>query len=227
MADDSLERYSRLMAAKAATKPAVTKPPITGASRAELQELEAIWRGHFKRHFPEIPLAAHWDGRERGQASNLLKLYALPEVRDAFIYWLLFWDSNRVRFLKKSALLPTVGQVLFLHITVVPEAKLVLAAQADQTAYWVELDRGATIPPEMQIRYDRACELLGSLGIFRKTAKWNAFRGMVDRIGGIEAATQLLNCKPGTVKLWLDGVYDIPPGVMTELRLAAERKATE
>jgi hypothetical protein len=219
VANDYLEQYGRV----AAAKPVVT---ASGASRAELQELEAVWRGLFKRHFPEIPLATHWDGRERGQASNLLKLYKLSEVRDAFIYWLLFWDSNRVRFLKKSALLPTVGQVLFLHITVVPEAKLVLAAQESQTAYWVELDKGATVTPEMQLRYDQACELLGSLGIFKKTAKWSAFRGMVERIGGVEAATTLLKCKPGTVKQWLDGAHDIPQGVMTELRLSAELKTT-
>jgi len=90
------------------------------AVKRQVSRLENVWRLHFKRAFPDVPLAA-WEGREVGQVLQLVEKYNVGIVEDGLRYVTSNWKKIAERF-KKAPQTPTVGWLLAVHDSLIPEA---------------------------------------------------------------------------------------------------------
>lgn len=141
-------------------------PPGTATS---LKRLEARWRDEYKSKFPDALLASQWEGKERGQVRGLLKKYSEEDVARAITYYVRYYDKHRTRFFKGGTVLPTLGQIVALHASIVPEAKLLLHAVEVQQRYqtWLKDNEMSLMPtpPELQAEYDAVKPALKSIGM--------------------------------------------------------------
>lgn len=136
--------------------------------RPAVSRLHALWHFEFKTAFPDVPVPSKWLGKESGQAAHLLKKYDEPVIAEAIKYFVRYWVQLKPRF-KTSGLYPTIGFMLVVSDTIIPEAPRMFKAFEAKRKYdqWVSANKYSAEPPppEIQAEYSKASEDLKTIGL--------------------------------------------------------------
>lgn len=133
------------------------------------KNLEARWESLYTTNFPGKPFG-QWGGKEFGQVKQLLEKYRGEQIDALFDYVLSYWSNITLR-LKNAPLVPTVGYVLSLHASFVPEAAEFAkhAGVLKELEEWKANNPGKTRYPDALLRrYTAAKKELEKLGLLRK-----------------------------------------------------------
>ena len=135
------------------------------AVKKQISRLEGVWKKHFERQFPDVPLAK-WEGREVGQVLSLIEKYNVGIVEDGLRYVTDNWEAISERF-TKSPQTPTVGWLLAVHDSLIPEASKfgkVVGVLEEWNAWW-DQHPDESPPPPLKRRFEENRKELESLGL--------------------------------------------------------------
>lgn len=135
--------------------------------RKAINGLQTKWFESLRRNYPDSPAASKWTAANRGKVGELLKLYKRGEVEDMFEYVLDQWSKIREQK-KLSPTIPTIGYVLKLHDTFVPEAAKYVKVSSvlrEWNAWW-DANPHADFPPvELEKRFAAHRKEMEELGL--------------------------------------------------------------
>lgn len=155
-------------------KPAPWQPPPGEVEELppELQKdntrghLMRVWKSELQRAFPDKSHSNKWGQREYGQLQLLLDRWDADRVEDAFGYVIRNWIKLRERLFKGvGSPTPSVGVVLALHDSLVPEAQVWAKHRGTVEEYEKFGDRYDERPAELLARYLEAQKELKALGL--------------------------------------------------------------
>lgn len=145
------------------------KQTVDGPDPA-IKLLERFWEKHYKINFPDFPYAK-WAGKERGQVSNLLKIYDGKIIRDLFDYVLNEWELATAGF-KIAPAAPNVGWLLSLHQSFVPASVKygkVSEVWREWETWWDANPNESDAPPELEAKFAKHQKEMEKLGLLRST----------------------------------------------------------
>lgn len=137
--------------------------PLLGRA---VRRLERCWREEYKQAFPDVPISK-WAGRENGQVRSLVVKYDVGKVESCLRYVVANWDKLGPRF-KNGPKFPSVGFILGVHDTIVPEADawIKVASVKEEWDAWWKANPGKFDPPDdLERRYDACRKELSRLGL--------------------------------------------------------------
>lgn len=144
----------------------VEELPPELAAKSPKGQLMRVWRSEMQKTFPNMPLAATWGQREYGQTQLLLDRYDEDRVEDGFRYVIRNWDKLRARIFKGTGgPVPTVGVLLSLHASLIPEAAVWTKHRDVLEEYAAFGSDYQERPDDLVARYVEAQKELKALGL--------------------------------------------------------------
>jgi len=130
-----------------------------------LRRLERSWRTAYKASFPDTPLAA-WEGRERGQVTQLVEKYNGEIAEQGLQYVAKNWEALSERF-SKAPQVPTPGWLLACHDSLIPEASQFGKVQSvyDEWKRWWKDHPDDDPPEDLESRFEAHRKLMEQLGL--------------------------------------------------------------
>lgn len=140
-----------------------------GGKGAPIRRLYDLWHELVREKWPDLPeshIGKWWTVRERadgtverratkeaGQCATLVKKFSEGAVEGYFRFAVANWEKLRER-LKKAPMIPTVGFLLAVGDTLVPESALAVQAKSaeDEVEAWCRANPGKNPPAEMLAR---------------------------------------------------------------------------
>jgi DNA-binding MarR family transcriptional regulator len=164
-------KTDKAMAAKAEKRAQKEKnlAGVPGSKGSPIRRLYDVWYALVREQWPDLPeehIGKWWSLRERsdgtverralkeaGQCQMLVKKYSESAVECYFKYAVSNWGKLRER-LKKAPMIPTVGFLLAISDTLVPESALVARAKSaeDEVEAWCRENPGKNPPADMLAR---------------------------------------------------------------------------
>jgi hypothetical protein len=136
------------------------------AAKSPKGRLMRVWVSELSKTFPESPVSTHWGQREYGQTKLLLDRYEADRVEDVFRYVIANWIKIKERMFKgQGSPVPSIGVVLSLHASLVPEAAVWAKHREVLDEYAQFGSEYQERPHDLMARYLEAQKDLKSLGL--------------------------------------------------------------